>query len=1710
MNDPASDLHALARHCGIADGYDDIWGQHHATSDAVRRALLAAMHLPVDTADAGTILRGLQDAHWQKPLQPVLVVRAGAPARIELNLPVEFAGRPWRWTLTLENGETRRGELVPEHLSPLGQRRPAGADFWDRTEAADFSRHLILLPALTLTGYHRFAVETPDGRHDAMALIVVPPACYQPDAIRNEGKVWGPAVQLYGLRSRRNWGVGDFTDLRNLVDVTADAGGGIVGTNPLHALFPDNPAHISPYSPSSRAALNLVYLDVEALPEFAACAAAQARVADPAFQARLRSLRATELVDYPAVWAAKREVLELLWQHFRDNEWAHDTVRARAFQSFRERGGAPLERLARFEALQAHFRSEDAGCWGWPAWPEAFRDPDGAAVAAFVAEHADAVAFHAWLQWCGDDQLGAVGRQSWRRGLGVGLYADLAVGVNPGGADAWGWQGVFARGAHAGAPPDDFNLHGQEWGLPPFVPHRLREAAYAPFIELLRANMKHAGALRIDHVMGLARIFWVAAGRPASEGAYVSYPLDDLLGIVALESQRNHCLVIGEDLGTVPEGFRPRLAAADFLAYRPFLFERTDDGGFRPPGAYERKALVAASTHDLPTLAGLWQGLDIDRRSELGLFPTEALRERVIVERAQDRARLLVALERDGLLPAGTGIHPVAVPGLTPELVTAIHAWLARTPCQVLAVQPEDVLGQAEQANLPGSPDDRHPNWRRRLPLDLEDWRDDARFIALAEALRAARGSAVTPHSVDYGAPASQRVAVIPRATYRLQFNKDFTFNAAAAIVPYLAALGVSHVYASPYLKARPGSSHGYDIVDHAALNPEIGGEEDYARFVAALQAHGMGQILDIVPNHMGVMGADNAWWIDVLENGPAAAHGDFFDIDWDPLDPELKGKVLLPLLGDHYGSVLKRGELQLRFDAAAGEFSLFYWQHRLPIDPATYPQIIGPPGTRYAERLAAVLGEANPALAELQSLLTAFERLPGRLDGDPLRSGERQRDKEVHKRHLAALCAASPDLALHVEAMVAEFNGRPGDAASFDALHALIRAQGWRLAFWRVAADEINYRRFFDINELAALRMEDAAVFDATHRHLLERVRMGQIDGLRIDHPDGLYDPGQYFTRLQEAAGGRPLAAAGDGEALPLYLVVEKILAEHEPLPAEWPIHGATGYRFANLANNLFVDPAAERRLTRIYDDFTGAPSDFDALAHRAKHLIMDTALASELAVLANRLARIAALDRDTCDYTLNGLKDALAEVVACFPVYRSYVGPAGLSDADRRHIEWAVAVAKRRSPAADTSVFDFVQGVLTTDIAQGRSEDYRAAVLGFAMKFQQFSSPVMAKGVEDTAFYRYHRLAALNDVGGEPKRFGVSVAAYHAVTRERMKHHPHNLLATSTHDSKRSEDMRCRLDVLSELPAAWKLMLRRWSRINRAKKRTIDGRTCPSANDEYLLYQTLLGSWPLEPDFDPDAYRERIVAYLTKAVREAKEHSSWVNANADYEAALADFIGALLAPGDKNLFLADFIPFARQVARHGLFNSLALALLKLTAPGVPDIYQGCELWAFNLVDPDNRRPVDYAARQQLLNGLDSFDLMQAVQADPADPRLKLAVIQRTLAWRAGQPALFRDGDYQPLAVKGGQAAHACAYARVLDDAAVIAVVPRLTVRLLGGQEGAPVGATWGDTVLELPRFLRGRRWRNVLTGATHAPGATLPLAEALVGVPVALLATG
>jgi (1->4)-alpha-D-glucan 1-alpha-D-glucosylmutase len=968
--------------------------------------------------------------------------------------------------------------------------------------------------------------------------------------------------------------------------------------------------------------------------------------------------------------------------------------------------------------------------------------------------------------------------------------------------------------------------------------------------------------------------------------------------------------------------------------------------------------------------------------------------------------------------------------------------------------------------------------------------------------------------------------AHIPVATYRLQLNRDFTFAQATEIVPYLSNIGISHCYISPCLKARPGSMHGYDIVDHNSFNPEIGTAEDFDRFVAALHERGMGLILDIVPNHMGIMGSDNAWWLDVLENGQASIYANFFDIDWQPLKEELHGKVLVPVLHDHYGVVLESGDLKLVFRPERGEFDISYHEHRFPVDPKEYPRILKHCGVTATESLA----EQDPDLLEFQSLIASFGHLPSRQEVDSDRIAERNRDKEIHKRRLAELCARSSAIATCIGRAVETINGDPANPTSFEELHELIKAQAFRLANWRVASDDINYRRFFDTNDLAGIRMENEAVFEATHRLVLRLMAEGKVNGLRLDHPDGLYDPAQYFERLRGAiAHAVTTSATGSTqEETSRYVVIEKILSGAERLPADWAVSGTTGYDFANLVNGLFVDPAAVMRMERIYRNFIGDEIDIEELMYWCRKLIINVALVSELNVLANMLTRIALSRRRTCDFTLNSLRDALTEIVSNFTVYRTYVSTSGVSDIDAGYIRKAVTSAKLRSPAADTSIFDFAEGVLLTSIAEGQNPGYRNAVLNFAMKFQQFTSPVMAKGIEDTAFYRYNRLVSLNDVGSDLRRFGVSTSELHRANQERLSAWPHTMLATSTHDSKRSEDVRSRIDVLSEMPGLWRLQVRDWRRINRNRKTAVNGRPSPSHNDEYLLYQTLVGAWPFGLDEKNDKqglkiFRDRIEAYMLKAIREAKQTTSWINRNTEYEAAVSSFVKALLDPGPKNRFLKEFLPFQRRVARMGVWNSLSQTLLKLTSPGVPDIYQGNELWDLSLVDPDNRRSVDYGRRQQFFNSLQSWgsapdaaSIKQLLQT-PEDGRMKMYLIWKTLCFRQQHPDLFQQGEYLPLDVAGAKADRVIAFARKYEGLTAIVIVPRLVAGLInevvsgdasasGENDPAPLGPqVWGDTHVLLPDD-GGEKYRNVITREVADVNGQLNVSQALANFPVAL----
>jgi malto-oligosyltrehalose synthase/4-alpha-glucanotransferase len=1348
--------------------------------------------------------------------------------------------------------------------------------------------------------------------------------CYEPELLARGGRVWGFMVQLYGVRSARNWGMGDFGDLKALVELAAKLGAAVVGVNPLHA------TQGSPYSPSSRHALNFLYLDIEAMPAFAASAAAQRLARSKAFQERLKSLRDAELVDYAGVAQAKREVLEILCTEARTK-------------------GKP-GRFAVFEALREKFGG------GWQSWPQEYRKPGSAAVKRFAAANARRVAFYQWLQDETRAQLDAVQRRARELGMAVGLYVDLALGADRGGAEVWEEQAVFAVDVSCGAPPDEFNPRGQDWGLPPYSPRALRAAGYRPFIELLRANMPEGGALRMDHVMALSRLWWIPPGEAADRGGYVHYPFADLVALLSRESRERKCLVIGEDLGTVPAELRSALNEAGVLSYRPLFFEK-ENGEFRPPGGYPREALVCVSTHDLPTWRGYWSAHDLELRTRLGLT-VDATKE--LQQRRFDQEKLRHALEREGLDTSAR----------------SAHAFIARTPCKLALVQPEDVFELMEQANLPGTVE-QHPNWRRKLPVPLEKWASDARIAGLASAM-GERSSATS------------RPLRVPGATYRLQFHKGFRFRDAIALVPYLARLGVTHLYASPFLKARPGSTHGYDVIDHNAVNPEIGTEQELHTLLQALREHGMGLIPDLVPNHMGVLHADNAWWLDVLEKGRASPYARFFDIDWS------RGKLLLPVLGRHYGEVLEAGELKL--ERRGDRWSVRYFDHRFPLN--------------------------RKSTLALKGVKTS-----------PL------------------------------------------------ALHRVLERQHYRLAFWRVASDEINYRRFFEITDLAGVRVEDPKVFEATHRLMARLARRGGVDGVRIDHPDGLADPKEYLERLHRVFA-RP------------WIVVEKILADYEALPEDWPVDGTTGYRFANVLTGAFIDTAAVAQFDRIWQRFTGERKSFEEMAVEGRYLIMGTTLAAELLMLSNWLARIAAGNRMTRDYTASGLRKAILEIAARFPVYRTYVSARGVAETDRRWIDWAVNAAKRASRIADPGAFDFVRGVITLDAAPASGER-RREMLRFAMRFQQFTAPVVAKGVEDTAFYRYNRLIALNEVGGHPAHFGLSLKAFHAASEDRARRWPGTMLGSSTHDTKRSEDVRARLGVLSEQPSVWRLWLRRWSLINRSLR--AEGATAPSRADEYHYYQALIGIWPSSaPDEkEVNSLKERLKAYMLKSVREAKLRTSWINPDAEYEAALERFVSESLG---HSLFVRELNESVPRLARLGMLVGLSQALVKVASPGVADYYQGTELWDFSLVDPDNRRPVDYARRKKLL---EQTGTAEELLENLSDGLAKLHVIRKGLEVRKAHPGLFYGGSYAPLHADAGREQNLLAFALRSGGRTLVAVAPRLFARLMQPNELAPVGSRiWGEARLALPQMA----FEDVLTGRRHRGGATL-VAEVLADFPVALL---
>ncbi len=941
----------------------------------------------------------------------------------------------------------------------------------------------------------------------------------------------------------------------------------------------------------------------------------------------------------------------------------------------------------------------------------------------------------------------------------------------------------------------------------------------------------------------------------------------------------------------------------------------------------------------------------------------------------------------------------------------------------------------------------------------------------------------------------------IPVCTYRLQFNRRFTFAQAREIVPYLHELGVSDVYASPYFQASPDSMHGYDITDHNQLNAAIGSREEYDSFVAELRASGMGQVLDFVPNHMGVMQSGNKWWMDVLENGPSSMYAPYFDIDWHPLKSDLHDKVLLPILTDQYGRVLERGEFKVVFDE--GAFCLEYRKQQFPIAPGTYRHVL----ELALENLAEYKDEAF--YAEFQSILTALEYLPRRTEIDPEKIAERAREKEIVKRRLERRCQEAPQVQRAIEQALAQINGRPGDPRSFDKLDELLNAQSYRLAFWRVAAEEINYRRFFDVNDLAAIRMELPEVFEAAHELVLDLVRTGAVTGLRIDHPDGLYLPREYLEKLQRRSGkALGVTLPKDGRAV--YLIVEKVLIGAEKLRGDWPVHGTTGYDFTNQVAGVLADTSAEAAITKTFHRFIGHTMHFGHLVYAKKRLVMRIALANEVEILGNMLDRLSEKNRWYRDFTFEALARAVRETIACFPVYRTYLAPGQpVSEEDRQVLERAIAAAKRRNPAIEESIFNFLRDILLFRFPENLDAQAREEHTHFVLKFQQFTGPIMAKGLEDTVFYIYNRLAALNEVGGEPQQFGLSVEAFHERNLDRQRNWPATLLATSSHDTKRSEDVRARMLAISEMVETWRRSLQKWRTANRRWKKDVDDMEAPDANEEYLLYQTLLGTWPIGPDGAPQRdvgleYVDRIQNYMTKALNEAKLNTSWIRPNEPWLAATRDFVARILDPTPKNKFLPLFLPVAAEIARLGAINSLSQTLLKLTSPGVPDIYQGNEIWDFSLVDPDNRRRVDYKLRAKMLSCLSSKTPEELLQNWP-DGRIKMFLTQRALHFRTENVDLFQNGNYVPLHPVGTFADNCIAFARQLGAKWIVVIAPRLSSRV----GFPPAGDRWKDTTIDLPEAMAVGQTREIFTGReSPIQNHQIRVADAMPVLPFAILA--
>jgi len=944
----------------------------------------------------------------------------------------------------------------------------------------------------------------------------------------------------------------------------------------------------------------------------------------------------------------------------------------------------------------------------------------------------------------------------------------------------------------------------------------------------------------------------------------------------------------------------------------------------------------------------------------------------------------------------------------------------------------------------------------------------------------------------------------IPLATYRLQFSSSFRFNDARALIPYLAGIGISDIYASPIFKARPGSTHGYDVTDPGALNPELGTQDDFDALIREAQAHGMGWLQDIVPNHMAYS-SDNRMLMDVFENGPRSRFYDFFDIFRDHPDPELQTRVLAPFLGGSIENLLQRGEIRLTLDPDGLAIRYFDW--RFPLYLPTYPTVLW----HGDGQLSGSMAGDDPPLQAFAKLRDTFIRL-----GNTDDSAEKRRQLAKAKQRLWQLYNDDAMINIYLDGVLEAYNRPPAGPVEQSLLFILLEQQIVKLAPWQTAHETINYRRFFYITDFIALRTQDPRVFQATHEKIFELTRAGVFTGLRIDHVDGLYNPRGYLAALRRA--------------LPeCYLVVEKILELYEFLPTEWPIQGTSGYKFCNYVNGLFCDRRNEDAFTEIYHQFIGSEPDYEQLLYDEKRKILEWRMAGEIAYLTHLALQLSPSD-DPQAY--ESMKDGMTALMAAFPVYRTYVDADQFTERDRITLADAINKARERCPPCWANIDRAVElllpepagepdrveasgprssGPAVLEKTQTRDTLAVQARRHFLMRFQQFTGPAMAKGFEDTLLYVYNRLLSLNEVGGDPSTFGLDLDWFHEFNVRRARDWPHAMSATSTHDSKRGEDVRARINVLSEIPERWQQAVERWARLNEPHKQPCDGMLAPHPNDEYLLYQTLIGATPFEPA-EQDTFTQRIKDYVIKAVREAKTFSNWVEPNQPYENACEGFVEKTLNRSADNRFWADFDAFQREIAEYGVYNSLSQTVLKMTCPGLPDFYQGADLWDFSLVDPDNRRPVDFAKRAGLLAELErtpaeaQSERLKELVRSKQDGRIKLLLIHKGLQARRENRRLFDEGDYLPAPIHGSLAQHVIAFFRVQQDRRALVVVPRFLTSLVGPEQ-PPLGReVWHDTRIALPPAAPSD-WHNSITAEPLTAQGELFLGDILRKFPVAIL---